>query len=65
MGPWGGTGQGAAVGGSLRRCIDGAAAIGGRAVVSNSGGEAPVVIDECSGVLWLEGDKGVRRGHSI
>jgi hypothetical protein len=27
-------------------------------VASNGGGEALVVIDECSGVLQLEGDKG-------
>jgi hypothetical protein len=36
-----------------------------RAVASNGGGEVPVVVDECSEVLQLEGDKGVRRGWSI
>jgi hypothetical protein len=34
-------------------------------VASNGGSEASVVVDECSGVLQLEGDKGVRRGRSI
>jgi hypothetical protein len=32
-----------------------------RAAVFNSGGVAPVVIDECGWVLQLEGDQGVRR----
>jgi hypothetical protein len=36
-----------------------------RAVASNGGGEAPVVVDEWCEVLQLEGDKGVRRGWSI
>jgi hypothetical protein len=31
----------------------------------NSGGVAPVVVDECGEVLQLEGDKGVRRGRLI
>jgi hypothetical protein len=46
----GGAGQGAAVGGSPRRSVD---------------STTVAVIDECSRVLQLEGDKGLRSGRSI
>jgi hypothetical protein len=36
-----------------------------RAAVFNGDGVAPVVVDECGGVLQLEGDQGVRRRRSI
>jgi hypothetical protein len=36
-----------------------------RAAVFNGGGVGPVVVDECGGVLYLEGDQGVRRRWSI
>jgi hypothetical protein len=36
-----------------------------RAAVFNGGRVAPVAVDECGGVLLLEGDQGVRRRWSI
>jgi hypothetical protein len=36
-----------------------------RVAVFNGGGVALVAVDECGGVLQLEGDQGVRRQRSI